>query len=342
VRKLAVLGRLAALVNTGDFGSSRVRPPYVVTPLEGLQRYLGESAILTGDEADLAAARAAAKEADATVVVVGYTAKEEGEYVPGDISLGQDGGAPKDDGPPGAIGGDRDSLELPQAQIDLIRAAAEGGKPVAVVVIAGSAVIAEAWLAHANAILQTFYSGMEGGTALAKLLFGDVAPSGKLPFTVAKSATDYPHFDKDANRIDYGYYHGYTLFEREGRAPRFAFGHGLSYTTFTYRALRLRHKENVVEVTVSVTNNGARAADEIIQIYASFPGTTVDRPKKLLKAFARVSLKPGETKTIRREIPLDDLRWRDPATHTWKLESGKHTFHAGGSSQTTLSATIDL
>ncbi|MFM9861976.1 MAG: beta-glucosidase [Micropepsaceae bacterium] len=342
VRKLAVLGRLAALVNTGDFGSSRVRPPYVVTPLEGLQRYLGESAILTADETNLAAARAAAKEADATVVVVGYTAKEEGEFVPGDISLGQDGGQPKDNGPPGPIGGDRDSLELSAAQVALIKAAAESGKPVIVVIIAGAAVIAEAWLGNANAILQTFYSGMEGGTALAKLLFGDVSPSGKLPFTVAKSAADYPYFDKEADRIDYGYYHGYTLFEREGREPRFRFGHGLSYSRFAYRALKLRRTNGTVEVTVSVTNEGDIAADEIVQIYASFPGTTVDRPKKLLKAFARVSFAPGEIRTIRREIPLADLRWRDPATHTWKLESGRHVFHAGGSSQTTLNAAIDL
>ncbi len=342
VRKLAVLGRLASLVNTGDFGSSRVRPPYVITPLEGLTRYLGEGAILAADETNLAAARVAAKEADATVVVVGYTAKEEGEFVPGDISLGQDGGQPKDDGPQRPIGGDRENLELPPAQVELIKAAAEGGKPVIVAIVAGSAVIAESWLGQASAILLTFYSGMEGGTALAKLLFGDVSPSGKLPFTVAKSERDYPHFDKNADRIEYGYYHGYALFEREGRAPRFPFGHGLSYTRFAYRALKLRRTKGSIEVAVSVTNEGATAADDVVQIYTSFPGTAADRPKKLLKAFARVTLAPGETKTIRREVPLQDLMWRDPATHGWKLESGRHTFHAGGSSLTSLRATIDL
>lgn len=342
VRKLAVLGRLAAMENTGDFGSSRVRPPYVVTALEGLRRALAEQAILMGDERDLAAARAAAKEADAVVVVVGYTAREEGEFVPGDISLGHDAGQAKDNGPPQPIGGDRDSLELPPAQVDLIKAAAESGKPVIVVVVAGSAVIMESWLTKANAILQTFYSGMEGGTALAKLLFGDVSPSGKLPFTVAKSAADYPFFDKIAERIDYGYYHGYTLFEREGRAPRFPFGHGLSYTRFAYRALKLRRAGDNVEVTVSVRNDGKVAAAEIVQIYAGFPSKAADRPKKLLKSFARITLAPGETKTIRREIPLKDLSWRDPATHSWKLESGRHTFQVGGSSHTALSATIDL
>jgi beta-glucosidase len=173
-------------------------------------------------------------------------------------------------------------------------------------------------------------------------LFGDVSPSGKLPFTVAKSPADYPHFDKDADRIEYGYYHGYTLFDRKGRAARFAFGHGLGYARFTYRALKLRRTKDAVEVTASVTNEGACAADEIVQIYASFPGVAADRPKKLLKSFARVSLAPGETKTVRREIPLQDLMWRDPATHSWKLESGRHMFHVGGSSQKVLSAPIDL
>lgn len=336
VKKLAVLGRLAGLVNTGDFGSSRVRPPYVVTPLDGLQRYLGDEAILTADESDLTAARAAAKAADAIVVIAGYTAKEEGEFVPGDISLGQDGGQPNDNNPH-PIGGDRDSLDLPRPQIDLIKAAAESGKPVIVVVIAGSAVLVEDWLPYSNAILQTFYSGMEGGTALARILFGEVSPSGKLPFTVAKSERDYPHFDKNADRIEYGYYHGYTMFEREGRAPRFPFGHGLSYAKFATRALKLLRTKDAIEVTVSVRNDGEMTADEVVHIYASFPAKAADRPKRLLKAFARVTLAPGETKTLRREIPLEDLMWRDPSTHTWKLESGRHTFSVAG-----LSASVDL
>ena len=336
VRKLAVLGRLAGIENTGDFGSSRVRPPYVVTPLEGLRRHLGEAAIVTADESDLEAAEAIARSADAVVVVVGYTAREEGEYVPGDISLGQEGGG-TGDGKAHPIGGDRDRLELPQPQVALIEAAARSGKPVIVVIIAGSAVLVEGWLGGANAILQTFYSGMEGGTALARLLFGEVSPSGRLPFTVARSANDYPFFDKNADSITYGYYHGYTLFEREGKAPRFAFGHGLGYARFSYRALKLRRTVDGVEVAVSVCNEGAMAADEVVLVFSSFPGRDADRPRRLLKSFERVSLAPGETKTIRRLVPLKDLMWRDPATHTWKLETGAHHFHVASlSAQVTL------
>ena len=213
VRKLAVLGRLAALDQTGDNGSSRVRPPYVVTALEGLTRALGTDAILTGDEDDLAAARVAAAAADAVVVVVGNTAADEGEFIPGDIALGQaDGGEVADDVKAAradysarpAIGGDRDSLDLRADQVALIDAAAASGKPVVVVIVSGSAIMVEGWYDKVGAILQTFYAGMEGGTALASLLFGEVSPSGKLPFTVARDAADYPFFDKAATSIEYG------------------------------------------------------------------------------------------------------------------------------------------
>jgi len=333
VRKLAVLGRLAALENTGDFGSSRVRPPYVVTALEGLRRHLGEGAILTGDEADLDAAKAAAAQADAVVVVVGYTAKEEGEFIPGDISLGQeDTQASKDTieaqkqvaGRNEPRGGDRVDLRLPDDQVELILAAAASGKPVVVVIVAGSAGLVEEWRERASAILQTFYAGMEGGTALARLLFGEVAPSGKLPFTVARDPGDYPFFDRDADRIEYGYWHGYAKFEAEGIEPRYAFGHGLSYARFGYRALTARRAGDRIEVSVAVRNDGRVAADEVVQLYVGFPGTISPRARKSLKAFARVGLGPGETKVVRLAVPLDGLRYRDPATRGWKLEPGEH------------------
>jgi beta-glucosidase len=346
--KIAVLGRLAALENTGDNGSSRVRPKYVVTALQGLQHYLGADVIVTGDEHDLVAAQTAAAAADVAVVVVGYTAKEEGEYIPGDMNLGQElPGAVADAAavPVNAdIGGDRDSLDLPADQIKLIDAAHASGTPVIVVIVAGSAVMVEAWHDKAAAILQTFYSGMEGGTALARLLFGDVAPSGKLPFTVARHAADYPFFDKAAASITYDLYHGYALLERDGKTPRYAFGHGLSYTTFAYRALQVRATPSALEVAVSVTNTGTVAATEVVQLYVGFPDSRVDRQKKLLKGFQRVPLQPGETKTIHISISKQDLRWRDPRSHTWVFDAGAYTVFAGGSSAAAhlISASIHL
>jgi hypothetical protein len=206
VRSVAVLGRLAAMENTGDFGSSRVRPPYVVTPLQGLQTYLANDAsVVAGDESDLDAAGRAAAQADVVVVVVGYTAKEEGEFIPGDIALegmeaSEEAKAGQSSVTPTAVGGDRRDLGLPADQLGLIDAACASGKPVIVVVVAGSAVLMEGWVERPSAILQTFYSGMEGGTALARLLFGEVSPSGKLPFTQARSEADYPFYDIDADQ----------------------------------------------------------------------------------------------------------------------------------------------
>lgn len=350
IGRLAVLGRLAAMENTGDNGSSRVRPPHVVTPLLGLQRYLGEGAVLTGDEGDLDAARAAAAASDAVVVVVGYTAEDEGEFIPGDIALGAD--EPTDAVTDEmrayrrnrlrAIGGDRLDLGLPAEQVALIEAAATSGRPVVVVIVAGSAVLVEGWRGRTNAILQTFYAGMEGGTALARLLFGEVSPSGRLPFTVARDAGDYPFFDRDAVAIDYGYWHGYAKFDREGLEPRYAFGHGLSYARFGYRAPTARLAGSAVEVTVAVTNEGAVGADEVVQCYVSPPGVAAERPLKMLRGFERVRLAPGETRIVRLSIAVESLRWRDPSTHSWRLEAGTHRILIGGSSTATVEAAVEL
>lgn len=348
--KLAVLGRLAALANTGDEGSSNVRPPYVVTPREGLTAMLGPERVVTGDEDDLTAARAAAASADAVVVVVGYTAKEEGEFVPGDLSMGAASDVPdvlKDAArerkePLPAKGGDRASLTLPAEQVALIDAAAESGKPVIVVLVAGSAVIVEEWRERAAAILQTFYAGMEGGTALARLLFGDVSPSGRLPFTVATDPSHYPWFDRDAREIEYGYWHGYAKFDREGIAPRYAFGHGLSYASFSYRALNARLSGDRVEVSVAVSNDGACAADEVVHCYVGFPGREVARPHKVLRGFERVRLRAGETKVVRMAVSIDSLKWRDPASHAWRLEHGTHRVLVGGSPAALLETSVEI
>jgi len=352
IRKLAVLGRLGTLENTGDNGSSRVRPPYVVTPLAGLQAYLGDGVVVTGDESDLDAARTAAASADAVVVIVGYTAEDEGEYIPGDIVLGQ-ANAPdhlpdelKDQrsGRRQAIGGDRLDLGLPTTQTALIEAATASGKPIVVVVVAGSAVLVEDWRDRASAILQTFYAGMAGGTALARLLFGDVNPSGRLPFTVARAAADYPFFDRDADTIDYGYWHGYAKFEHDGIKPRYAFGHGLSYTRFHRQALTTRLTPTAIEVAVAVRNDGDVPGDEIVQVYVGFPGSVSPRAAHTLKAFARVHLAAGETRVARLTVPLDQLRYRDPITHGWKLEPGAHRIIVGSTANDpeALVATIIL
>ena len=334
IQRVAVAGRLASLINTGDRGSSNVHPPYAITQLEGLKEYLGESAVvLAGDESDPIAAARAAADADAAIVVIGYTAADEGEYIPGDIGGGGGSRGGTERAPRPGFAGDRNSLGLPPDQVALIRAIAGANLRTIVVVVAGSAVMMNEWIDAAPTVLQTFYSGMEGGRALAKLLFGDVSPSGKLPFTVPESANDLPFFDKNAATIEYGPYHGYTLMEKSGRAPAFAFGYGLSYSRFAYRALRARRTRDAIEAQVSIANVGGVEADEIAQLYVGFPGRIVDRPKKLLRGFERVRLKPGEIRTIRFSVPIESIRYYDPATRSWRLEPGTHFVSVGGSSR---------
>jgi beta-glucosidase len=331
-RRLAVLGRLAAIENLGDFGSSRVHPPYAITPRDGLRRFLGDEVeILSGDESGLEEAGAAAARADAVVVVVGYTAKEEGEFIPEDIALGAD--KPQKKAAVASTGGDRTSLGLSADQVALIRAAVAANARTVVVIVAGSAVMVTDWIDEAPALLQTFYSGMEGGAALASLLFGENAPSGKMPFTVPKDERDLPFFDKDASAITYDLWHGYTKLEREERKPQFPFGFGLSYARFEYRALRARRMGDAIHAQVSVVNCGDVAADEVVQLYVGFPGRDVERPRKLLRGFKRVTLRPQETQTVRFEVPVSGLGWWNELASSWVLEHGVHTVHAGGSSR---------
>jgi beta-glucosidase len=343
--RVAVLGRLAAIANTGDNGSSRVRPLHVVTALEGLTKALGAAKVATGDESDLDEAALVAAHAQAIVVVAGYTAHEEGEYIPGDIALGEDDET-KAAAAQHSMGGDRDILSLPADQIALIKAArvAAPDTPLIVVLVAGSAVMVEEWREDASAILQTFYSGQEGGTALASLLLGDISPSGKLPFSVARDLAHYPFFDKDADTITYDLWHGYSKFERDGITPRYCFGHGLSYASFAYEEVSVSRTVDTINLSIKVTNTGKVEADEVVQTYVSPSGLAVERPARLLKAFARVSLKAGEAKVVAMSIPLESLGWWNEDNMSFENETGKHQIWIGpsGDPATSIGVEIDL
>lgn len=357
--KIGVFGKLADMENTGDHGSSRVRPPQVVTALEGLSDFLGETLALAGDESDPAAAAEAARGLDAAILIVGTTAEHEGEYIPGDLGAGSGPDLPDAAGEmmeaaenaedTGALGGgrdrggDREKLRLPEGQVSLIRAVAEANPNTVVVIVSGSAIICE-WAGEVAAILQTFYSGMEGGAALARLLYGEVSPSGKLPFTVAEDEGDYPFFDKDADRIEYGPLHGYGLMEASQTKPLFAFGHGLSYTRFAYRALKVRRTPGGIEASAAVRNAGERAGDEIVQLYVRFPNRLAERPHKLLRGFERVSLAPGETKMVHFFVPEADLCYWSPASRDWQIEPGRHDIEVSGASDSAdaLSAAVEI
>ena len=188
------------------------------------------------------------------------------------------------------------------------------------------------------AILMAWYPGMEGGNALADIIFGKVNPSAKLPCSFPASENQLPFFDKCATSIEYGYFHGYRLMDREGHAPAFPFGFGLSYTTYAYKNLQLDHDEigidGMLRVSVEVTNTGNVAGEEVVQSYVGYEGSRVERPLKELKGFARVHLDPGETRRVVFALTAAQLAYYDEQQASWIVEPITYTVYVGPSSRT--------
>jgi beta-glucosidase len=182
---------------------------------------------------------------------------------------------------------------------------------------------------------MVWYAGMEGGHALADILFGKVSPSGKLPCVFPKSEDQLPFFDRDADAIEYGYYHGYRLMDKKGHSPAFPFGFGLSYTTFEYKNLQLSHDRidanGTLQISLEITNCGDCTGEEVAQLYIGYEGSQVDRPKKELKGFKKVSLAPGETRRVVFDLPVRRLAYYGEAAD-WKVEPITYHVYAGGSS----------
>lgn len=319
IESLAVIGKLADRPNLGDSGSSKVRPPYAVTPLQGIRKHCGPVQVTYLDGGDLRLAQEAARRADAVVVLAGLTVRDEGEAMPY-IN----------------VGGDREELGLRDSDESIIEALSGASRRCIVVLEGGSAIDMEAWRHSVQAILMAWYPGMEGGNAVAEVIFGEVNPSGKLPIIFPRSVDQLPFFDKKAKSIDYGYYHGYRLFDAGSMEPAFPFGFGLSYTEYKYSNLRLsddridRNGEIVAEV--EVTNSGGMAGDEIVQLYIGCVSSSEERPVKELKAFARIHLEPGSTETVSFEVRADDLAYYDTASGTWEVEEARYRLYVGPSS----------
>jgi beta-glucosidase len=222
-----------------------------------------------------------------------------------------------------AVGGDRSSLTLHAEDEALIQAVAAANPRTIVAMMGGSAVITEAWREQVAGILMLWYPGMEGGNAFADVLLGRVNPSGKLPCTFPRRAEDLPFFDKNATAITYNLWHGYRKLERDGAVPAFPFGFGLSYTTYAYGNLQLAQDrlgaDATLEASIDVTNTGHVAGEEVVQLYIAAHGSKMERAPKELKAFARVRLSPGETRTVSLTVPVSDLAYYD-GTGGWSLE----------------------
>ena len=376
VRKIAVIGQNAVLTTAAGGIGAGVKTLYEISPLEGISKRAAEAGIEVTyapgyrsykmswgtpgplgpldaaspeDPADpqlLAEAVALAKDADMVIFFGGTNKSIETES------------------------SDRKNIDLPHGQNDVIKALYEVNPNVATVLISGGPTDLRALDPYSPAIVQGWWNGMEGGTALAEVLFGDIAPSGKLPFTFPLKLEDSPAYatgsfpgnrsGEDLFTLMYrldatgytreqiqeyianlpdpvseykeGILVGYRWFDTRNVPVMYAFGHGLSYVDFEYGPLTCRQKRDKIYVTFDVKNLGDMEADEVTQLYVRRLDSEVERPLKELEAFDRVTLKAGETKIVTLEFPVSELAHWDTGTNGWVLEPGRIEILVGSAS----------
>jgi beta-glucosidase len=252
----------------------------------------------------------AAKNADVVIAAVGITSELEGEEMPVNE--------------PGFLGGDRTSIDLPEPEEALIEAVAASGKPLVIVLMNGSALAVNWASEHANAILEAWYSGEEGGAAIAETLSGKNNPAGRLPVTFYKNLSQLPNFE------DYSMQGRTYRYFRE--KPLYSFGYGLSYTKFSYSDLSLPQTRvnagDPVEAEVTVTNSGKVAGDEAVQLYLRFPSVK-GAPRVALRGFQRVHLDPGASQKVHFELKNRDLGMVTDDGHPI-IAGGDYTLSIGG------------
>ncbi len=316
VKSLAVIGPNADQILLGGYAWDLYTKEHVVTALQGIRRRAEREGIevrfaqgctVKGDSKEgFAEAMEAAKRSDFAVLVVGNSGETEGEQR------------------------DRANLDLPGVQAELIRAVAATGVPTAVVLINGSAITMLDWIDRVGAVVEAWYPGEQGGTAIAEVLFGDYNPGGRLPITFPRTVGQLPLYynPKPSGRI-------YDYVDLSGK-PLFPFGHGLSYTTFAYRDLRVNPAQiglqETAEVSLVVENTGERAGDEVVQLYVRDVVASVARPIKELKGFRRITLQPGESRRVTFRLGPEELGMYD-AEMTYKVEPGVFEVQVGSSSE---------
>ena len=322
-KKVAVIGAFAREPRYQGGGCTLVNPIRISRPYEEMEKLAGKNIELTyakgyelKDETSdelIHEAEEAAKEADIAVIFGGLWVAYDRE------------------------GFDRKHLEIDSSHIRLIEAVSRVQKRVVVVLSNGDAVVMSPWLDHVGAVVEQFLVGETIGEALARVLFGEVNPSGKLPVTFPKRLEDtsaYPYFPGECSHHVYGegIFVGYRYFDKKKIEPLFPFGYGISYTTFQYSAIRADRSQmkdtDTVTVSVDVTNTGCVKGKEIVQIYVSDEKSRLRRPEKELKAFGKVELEPGETKTLTFTLGYRDFAYYDPEASDWVVEEGIFHIHA--------------
>jgi beta-glucosidase len=337
LRSIAVIGYNAERKQSLGGGSSQIKAFYEVTPLDGIRSLAGTDATInyvqgykiergaTADQAMISKAAEAAAQADVAIVVGGWTHGY-------NYAVWKDNAYDAEDA-------DKPDMKMPFGQDELIKAVLKANPKTVVVLMGGGPIDMSQWVDGATAIVQAWYPGMEGGHALAGILFGQVNPSGKLPMTFPKQLEDVPahklgQYPGDSVKV---YYHddiyvGYRYYDTYKVEPQFAFGHGLSYTTFGYSNLKVAGSGKKATVTFTVQNTGKVAGAEIAQVYVHQRKSLLPRPEKELKGFQKISLQPGERKTITLPLGEEAFQYYNDLQGNWVFEPGTFDILVGASS----------
>ncbi len=336
-KKVLVIGPNAAVPRNNIKGSSTVEPFYTVTPLQGIESKIGAKNVtyIQGVENDgfkisqFKKVYEAAEDADYIIFVGGLNASFEGEQWWTDGVM---------------FKGDRSTSALPSIQKLLLKELADRGHDVVTVLMSGGIMSINESEKHMKALLYAFYTTQEGGNALADILFGDYNPAGRLPVTMPIADSTLPKWDDDFTN---DYTGGYRYYDETKKGYQYAFGHGLSYSTFKYSNLTITPKNpkrgDKITVTLDVKNTSKRSGEEVVQLYIGNTATKSWRPKKELKNFNRVAIAAGEKKSISFIIEMEDLYVFNPQLKTYSVSPGTYTISVGGSSDALpLSKTISL
>jgi beta-glucosidase len=324
-RTVLMIGENATATTSYGGGSSQGKPPFEVTPEQGMARLLGpNSEIKTaayGGKIDPSALAAMAKTCDAVFFFTGDKM----------------GRGPNRE----AEGGDRPNLDQPPGTTEALTAVLTA-RPDTVVINESGAPVAMPWVDRAPTLVQYWFSGMEGGTALARVLFGQVNPSGKMPVSFPRQLQDSPahalgNYNPDQVNYAEGVLMGYRWFDAKNIEPLFPFGFGLSYTTFRLDHLQLDKAAikigDSLHVTATVSNAGKVAGAQVVQLYVGDASASVARPPHELKGFEKVMLQPGETKTVTFTLDPRAFSYWDVKTDHWKIDPGQFSIFVGDSSR---------
>lgn len=348
VKSIAVIGYNAERKQSMGGGSSQVRAFYEITPLAGIQNIAGKNILINyapgyeirrdakANDVMIRKAVDAASKSDIAIIVGGWTHGF-------DYSVWKDNAYDAEDY-------DKPDMNMPFGQDELIKAVLKANPKTIVVLMGGGAIDMSQWVDNTPAIIQAWYAGLEGGNALAKIIFGEVNPSGKLPMTFPKKLEEHPahklgEYPGDSVTVHYmdDIYVGYRYFDTYKVDPQFPFGHGLSYTTFEYSTLKVVNNGKGATVSFTIRNTGKTAGSEIAQVYVKQLKSLLPRPVKELKGFDKLFLLPGESKNISIDLNENAFQYYNDLSGKWIMENGIYEIIVGSSSRhIKLTGTIKL